>query len=123
MSDYKQYRMQPHSAHRQLTYFACLFFDLTPGPSPFRRGEKGSLSHWERVGVRDFLLSQQSLLSRHADGRVAGFDAELIVDRTEVSIHCAAADDEPRGDLRVAQFFGEQAEHLDFARRQHCAGN
>ena len=71
----------------------------------------------------DIPLGDQSLLPRHADGRIAGFDAELVVDRAEVRIHRAATDDEPLGDLGVAQFLGEQAEHLDFARRQGFAGD
>ena len=77
---------------------------------------------WLPILVREILLAQQSLLPRHADGRIAGFDAELIVDRAEVSIHRAATDDQPLGDLGIAQFLGEQAEYLDFARRQRCAG-
>ena len=54
-------------------------------------------------------LAHQSLLARRADGGVAGFDAELVVDRAQVRIHRAATDDQPLGDLGVAQFLGEQA--------------
>ena len=65
----------------------------------------------------DIPLRDYSLLPRHANRRIAGFDAQLIVDRAQVCIHSAATDDEPLGDLGVAQFFGEQMKHLDFARR------
>ena len=70
----------------------------------------------------DIPLGDQSLLSCHTDGGVAGFDAELIVDRAQVSIHRTATDDEPLGNLGVAQVLGEKAEYLDFARRQRVAG-
>jgi len=52
-----------------------------------------------------------------------GFDAELVVDRAQVRIHRAAADDEPLGDLWVAQVVGETGGALRFRARQRCAGS
>ena len=71
---------------------------------------------------RELVIGDNPLLPRHADGGVAGFDAELIVDRAQVGIHRAAADDKLLCDLRVAEVLREQAEHLDFARCQGFGG-
>ena len=67
-------------------------------------------------------IGDYSLLPRYADGRVARFDTQLVIDRAEVSIHRAAADDESLGDLRVAQVLREQVQHLEFARCQEYVG-
>jgi len=73
---------------------------------------------WLPILVREILLAQQSLLPRHADGRIAGFDAELIVYRAQVRIHRAATDNEPLRNFRVAQLLDQETQYFKFARGQ-----
>jgi hypothetical protein len=49
---------------------------------------------------------------RDADGSIARLDAELGINGAQVSIHCATAEDQPLGDLRIGEALREQAQHL-----------
>ena len=58
------------------------------------------------------------MLHRVARRGVAGFDAKFFVDRAEVAFDGAAADDQPLGDLRIAEVLHQQAQYLQLARGQ-----
>src|SRR5215469_8526404 len=55
-------------------------------------------------------------------GRSAGGQAELAEDVGQVAVDRVLAQEEPPGDVRVAQSLRDQLQHVDFTGRQHRRG-
>ncbi len=68
-----------------------------------------------REVVRSDSESDQLVLDGIAGGGAAGGDLDFAVDRGQVVVDGAGADDELVGDLRVSEALGEEAQDFDFA--------
>ena len=68
------------------------------------------------TAARERETSDELMLRGEPDGGGARADADLVVDRAQMSADGAAAEEELFGDFGIGQSLSHQPQHLDLAR-------